>query len=56
MQNSTVFCFDNLLALPDTVPVTEDRVGLLLSDLPILLLQQGICQRRSPELEPLRGC
>lgn len=45
----------NLLALPDTVPVVKDRVGLVLVQLCVLLLYQGVRHRRSPQLEPL-GC
>lgn len=46
----------NALALPDTVPVIEDRVGLIISHLPIFLLYQGICQWRRPQLEALGCC
>ena len=62
LHGNCVRCFysmhknKNILALPDTVPVIEDRVGLVLSQLPIFLLYQGICQRRSPQLEPLGCC
>ena len=37
-----------VLALPDTVPVIEDGVGLVVRGLPVLLFDQGVRHGRSP--------
>ena len=46
----------DLLALPDTLPVIEDRVDLIVSGLSVLLLDQGVCQGRRPQLQTLCSC